>query len=60
MDAYDIADKIKKYWCALYSHNSGEIAKPTQPVKVCVKIGEEYRIVTRVSINQDFIELETE
>jgi hypothetical protein len=60
MDAYDVAEKIKKYWCALYSHNSGEIIKPTQPVKVRVKVDGEYRTVTHVSITQDFIELEIE
>jgi hypothetical protein len=27
MDAYDISDKIKKYWCAVVPKNSGELNK---------------------------------
>lgn len=60
MDSYDLADKIKKYWCALYSHNSGEINKPAQVVKAKVKVNGEYKTVTHVHITQDFIELDIE
>ena len=50
MDAYDVAEKIKKYWCALYSHNSGEITKPTQPVKVRVKVDGESVSYTHLTL----------
>lgn len=57
MDAYDISDKIKKYWCALYPKNSGEMPKPKRVIKVIVNTPEGYREVVGVYINEDRIEL---
>lgn len=57
MDAYDIAEKIKKYWMALYPKNSGEIHKTLKVVKVVVMTPEGYREVRGVIINDDKIEL---
>ena len=58
MDAYDISDKIKKYWCAVVPKNSGEITKSKRKVKVVVNTGEGYREVVGVYIKDDMIELE--
>jgi hypothetical protein len=58
MDAYDISDKIKKYWCALYPKNSGEMPKKGALVKVVVNTAEGYREVTGVHIQDGMIELE--
>jgi hypothetical protein len=58
MDAYDISDKIKKYWCALYPKNSGEIHKTLKKVKVVVLTPEGYREVVGVHITDEMIELE--
>lgn len=57
MDAYDISDKIKKYWCAVVPKNSGEIAKVKTKVKVVVSTPEGYREVVGVYIKDDMIEL---
>lgn len=57
MDAYDISDKIKKYWCALYPKNSGEISKPKSEVKVVVHTEHGFREVVGVYINENKIEL---
>jgi hypothetical protein len=57
MDAYDISDKIKKYWCALYPKNSGEIKKPKSEVKVVVYTEHGYREVVGVYIKDNTIEL---
>ena len=58
MDAYDISDKIKKYWCALYPKASGEMPKPKHKVRVVINTPEGYREVVGVHIQQDMIELE--
>lgn len=58
MDAYDLSDKIKKYWCAVYPKNSGEIVKNKTKVRVVVNTTEGYREVVGVHINDDMIELE--
>lgn len=58
MDAYDISDKIKKYWCALYPKNSGELPKSKMKVRVVVNTAEGYREVVGVHIQDDMIELE--
>jgi hypothetical protein len=58
LDAYEISDKIKKYWCALYPKNSGEINKTKKQVKVVVMTDEGYREVVGVHIQDDFIQLE--
>ena len=60
MDAYDISEKIKKYWMALIPKNSGEITKSKNRIKVVVKTPNGFRNVARVSINGDAIELELE
>ncbi len=61
MDAYDIADKIKKYWAALYPKNSGEISKTKAKIRVCVYDPEEgFKDVVGVRIYDDFIELRLE
>lgn len=57
MDAYDISDKIKKYWAALYPKNSGEMPKPKREIKVVVNTEYGYREVVGVYINDDKIEL---
>ena len=58
MDAYDLAEKIKKYWAAIYPKNSGEINKPLKRVKVIVNTLEGYREVVGIHITGDMIELE--
>lgn len=58
MDAYDISDKIKKYWCALYPKNSGEIHKTLKKVRVIVNTPDGHREVVGVHIHEDMIELE--
>jgi hypothetical protein len=58
MDAYDISDKIKKYWCALYPKASGEMPKPKFKVRVVINTAEGYREVVGVHITDDMIELE--
>ena len=58
MDAYDISEKIKKYWCAIYPKNSGEINKTKMKIKVVISTPEGYREVVGVHISDDMIELE--
>lgn len=58
IDAYEISDKIKKYWCALYPKNSGELSKHKKFIKVVVMTDEGYREVVGVHIQDDFIQLE--
>ncbi len=58
MDAYDIANKIQKYWAALYPKNSGEIHKTLKKVRVVVNTPDGYREVVGVHIQEDMIELE--
>ena len=59
MDAYDISEKMKKYWAALYPKASGELNKTKLPVKVCVWTDQGYREVKGIVINNlGFIELE--
>ena len=58
MDAYDISDKIKKYWCAVYPKNSGDINKSKAKVKVVISTPEGYREVVGVHIQDGMIELE--
>jgi hypothetical protein len=60
IDAYEIADKIKKYWCALYPKNSGEISKKDKHVKVVVITDRGCQEVVGVHITDDFIQLELE
>lgn len=58
MDAYDLSEKMKKYWCALYPKNSGEINKGKQRIRVVVPTSEGYREVVGIHISDDMIELE--
>ena len=58
MDAYDLSEKMKKYWCAVYPKNSGEINKTKSKIKVVVNTPEGYREVVGIHINNDMIELE--
>ena len=58
MDAYDIADKIKKYWMVLYPKHSGVLPKPTTTIKVVVITEYGYREVVGVQIVDGRIELE--
>jgi hypothetical protein len=58
LDAYEISEKIKKYWCALYPKSSGEIVKQKKHIKVVVMTDEGYREVVGVHITDDFIQLE--
>lgn len=57
MDAYDLSDKIKKYWCALYPKDSGELTKTKKKVRVVVNTEYGYREVVGVQIVDDKIEL---
>ena len=58
MDAYDISDKIKKYWAAIYPKNSGLISKEKVKVRVVINTSEGYREVVGVHIQDGMIELE--
>jgi hypothetical protein len=58
MDAYDISDKIKKYWCAVVPKNSGELNKSNKKVKVVINTVDGYREVVGVHITDNMIELE--
>ena len=58
MDAYDLSDKMKKYWAALYPKNSGEFYKPKHKVRVIISTPEGYREVVGIHIQDDMIELE--
>jgi hypothetical protein len=58
MDAYDIADKIKKYWMALYPKHSGVLPNPTSKIKVVVSTEYGYREVVGIQIVNGCIELE--
>jgi hypothetical protein len=58
LDAYEISDKIKKYWCALYPKNSGELLKTKTRVMVVVNTSEGLREVVGVHIVDDKIQLE--
>ena len=58
MDAYDISDKIKKYWCAVVPKHSGEITKSKRKVKVVINTPDGYREVVGVHITDNMIELE--
>lgn len=57
MDAYDIFQKIQKYWMALVPKNSGDITKGRHRIKVVVMTSEGYREVRGVIINDEKIEL---
>lgn len=57
MDAYDISDKIKKYWGVIHPKNSGELVKSKQQIKVVVNTEYGYREVVGVYIVDDMIEL---
>lgn len=57
MDAYDISDKIKKYWAAIYPKSSGELNKTKQEIKVVVNTEYGYREVVGVQIVNGVIEL---
>ena len=58
MDAYDISEKLKKYWMALYPKDSGAISKSKAPIKVVINTPEGYREVVGIHIQDDMIELE--
>jgi hypothetical protein len=58
MDAYDIADKIKNCWMALYPKHSGVLPNPTTKIKVLVSTEYGYREVVGVKIVDGSIELE--
>jgi hypothetical protein len=50
MDAFDIAEKIKKYWMILFPKNSGQITKSKDKIKVVVLTTDGYREVVGVKI----------
>lgn len=58
MDAYEIANKVQKYWAALWQPNSGEIPKRNLAIKVCVMTDEGLREVIGVHIVDNYIQLE--
>ncbi len=60
MDAYDISDKIKKYWMALVPKNSGEITKHKKDIRVVINTPNGYQQVVGVKITDDMIELQLE
>lgn len=53
MDAFDIAEKIKKYWMILVPKNSGQITKSKDKIKVVVLTADGYREVVGVKIEGD-------
>ena len=53
MDAYDLADKLKKYWAAVYPKNSGEINKVKKKIKVLIYTPDGYREVVGVVIKDE-------
>lgn len=57
MDAYDISDKIKKYWAALFPKDSGSGRLSRTAIKVVVNTEYGYREVVGVYIKDDKIEL---
>jgi hypothetical protein len=57
MDAYDVAEKLKKYWAALYPKNSGELAKTKAQIHVIVNTPDGFKAVKSVVIQGDHIEL---
>ena len=57
MDAYDICQKLQKYWMCLVPKNSGEMMKSRNSVKVIVLTDDGYREVRGVKINEQNIEL---
>lgn len=58
MDAYDISDKIKKYWGVLVPKNSGELNKVHKKIRVVINTSDGYREVVGVHITDNIIELE--
>ena len=57
MDAYDVAEKIKKYWAALFPKDSGSGKLARATIKVVVNTEYGYREVVGVYIKDDKIEL---
>ena len=58
MDAYDVAEKLKKYWAALYPKESGSGKMVISKIKVVVNTEYGFREVVGVYIrDQDKIEL---
>jgi hypothetical protein len=57
MDAYDLSEKMRKYWAALYPKNSGEMPKSKARIDVIVNTSEGYRVVKGIQIVDDKIEL---
>ena len=53
MDAFDIAEKIKKYWMILVPKNSGQMTKSKDKIKVVVLTADGYREVVGVKIEGD-------
>ena len=53
MDAFDIAEKIKKYWMSLVPKNSGKMTKSKDKIKVVVLTADGYREVVGVKIEGD-------
>ena len=58
MDAYDIGNKISKYWAALFPKDTCSITKSKVPIEVVVNTPEGKRHVVGVHIVEDHIELE--
>ena len=58
MDAYELAEKLRKYWMALYPKNSGQLPKSKEKIRVVINTPEGYREVVGVHIQEDMIELE--
>ena len=58
MDAYDIGNKISKYWAALFPKDTGNITKSKVPIKVMVHTSEGMREVVGVYIVDGYIQLE--
>ena len=57
MDAYEISDKLKKYWAALYPKESGSGKLLRAKIKVVVNTEYGYREVVGVYIKDEMIEL---
>jgi hypothetical protein len=57
MDAYDISEKIKRYWTLLIPKTSGSGVMSRKKITVVVNTEYGYREVVGVYINEDRIEL---
>lgn len=58
MDAYDIGQKVSKYWAALFPKDTANMTKSKVPIRVMVNTPEGMRQVIGVHIVENYIQLE--